>query len=167
MNICASGLPRAREKNMHEIWKMTAFIGVQYILGKRGSYPYGLMVGFGLYKITLLVIVSDIMQTLLLLNFFDYFSRKIAWLKKKKEGCETRKKEGVRKKLWKTLKQWGAPGIMVVAALPYGGGALTGSILAMSVRMEKKKAFYFIVSGCIIGAILFYLGFTGIKAALD
>lgn len=142
---------------MHEIWKIAAFIGIQYVLGKRGSFPYGLMAGFGLYKITLLVIVSDIMQTLLLLNFFDYFSRKISWLKK----------EGTRGKFWKKLKQWGAPGIIVVAALPYGGGALTGSILAMSVRMEKKRAFCLIVSGCIIGAILFYFGFTGIKAALD
>lgn len=152
---------------MHEIWKIAAFIGVQYLLGKRGSYPYGLMVGFGLYKITLLVIFSDIMQTLLLLNFFDYFSRKIAWLKKKWKGREFKKKEGTRGNFREKLKQWGAPGILVMSALPYGGGALTGSILAMSVNMEKRRAFFFIVSGCIIGAILFYFGFTGIKAALD
>lgn len=152
---------------MHEIWKIAAFIGVQWLLGKRGSYPYGLMVGFGLSKIMVLVIVNDIIQTFLLLNFFDYFSRKIAWLRRKREKSKTPKREGVCKKLLKTLKQWGALGIMVVAALPYGGGALTGSMLAMSVRMEKGRAFCFIVAGCILGAVLFYFGFTGITSALS
>ena len=152
---------------MQEIWKIAAFIGVQYLLGKRGSYPYGLMVGFSLYQITLLVILSDIIQTFLLLNFFHYFSPKISWLKRKRGKTKTVKREGVCKKLFKKLKQWGAPGIMVVAALPYGGGALTGSMLAMSVSMEKRRAFCFIVAGCIIGAVLFYFGFTGITSALD
>ncbi|MCP5107988.1 MAG: small multi-drug export protein [bacterium] len=141
---------------MDKLWKIASFIGVQYVLGKRGSFPYGLAVGFSLFKITLLVVVNDIVQTFLLLNCFEYLSRKCSRLKRKKHERKWRLK------LREKLEKWGAPGLIAVAALPYGGGALTGSLLAMSIKMDKKKAFCAVAAGCIIGSVIFYLGFTGI-----
>lgn len=137
---------------------IAAFLGVQFLLGKRGSFPYGLLVGFSLVKITLLVIVSDIIQAFLLLNFFDFFARKVPWLKKKVGSCDTPRPAAAGKGVWNRVKRWGAPGLVAVAALPYGGGALTGSILALSMDVEKKKAFYFLITGCIIGSVIFYFG---------
>jgi hypothetical protein len=55
---------------LDELWKIVLFIGVQYTLGRRGSYPYGLLVNFDLVKITLIVILSDMIQTAVLLNLF-------------------------------------------------------------------------------------------------
>lgn len=152
---------------MAKVWKIVVFIGIQCLLGKRGSYPYGLMVGFGLYQITLLVIANDIIQTLLLLNSFEYLSGRIAWMNKRRYTCEPEKQEASGKKWRKKLEKWGAPGLIAVAALPYGGGALTGSILAISMRLEKRRAFWFIIAGCIIGSLIFYFGFIGIQSVLE
>jgi uncharacterized membrane protein len=62
----------------------------------------------------------------------------------------------------KWIEKYGSTGLIFIAALPYGGGALTGSIVAVSIKMDKKKAFVLITIGCIIGSMLYYLGFAGI-----
>jgi hypothetical protein len=58
--------------NLDGLWKMVVFIGIQYALGRRGSYPYGLLVHFSLVKITIIVVISDVIQTIALLNLFEY-----------------------------------------------------------------------------------------------
>lgn len=149
---------------MADIWKIAVFLGVQFIMGKRGSFPYGLLVEFSLVKITLLVIISDIIQTLVLLNFFGFFSGKIPWLRKKTQKSESGKQERSGRGWLNKIKKWGNAGLVAVAALPYGGGALTGSLVAVSAKMDKKKAFLLIIAGCIIGSVLFYLGFAGLTS---
>lgn len=145
--------------NLENLWQILSFLGIQYSLGRRGSYPYGLLLEFSLLKITVLVIVSDMVQTVLLLNLLVYIRKKCKWLKSKKQE-ERREKKKRRFKEW--LKTHGSAGLIVIAALPYGGGALTGSIVAVSIKMRKYKAFVLITIGCIIGSFIYYLGFAGI-----
>ena len=149
---------------LEQLWKIVVFIGIQYALGRRGSYPYGLLVKFSLVKISLIVIISDIIQTLILLHVFELSFEKIGWLNRWKSRLDRGKNKETKRSLWIKIKKYGAPGLILVAALPYGGGALTGSILAFSLKIEKKRAFLFIIIGCIIGTILFHLGFLGLVA---
>ncbi len=157
---------------LNELWKMVVFIGIQYTLGRRGSYPYGLLVHFSLVKITIIVVISDVIQTIALLYLFEYSFDKIPILKKLKH-CLTKKKKKKypngksKKSFWEKITKWREVGVVIIAALPYGGGALSGSILAYSMKMKKKKAFFFIILGCIIGSTLYYLGFYGIIEIID
>lgn len=149
-----------------EVGKILSFIGVQYTLGRRGSYPYGLLIHFSLIKITAIVVVSDMIQTVFLLHSLDAVIR---WLKKIRARLRRRPEETIpqEKPRWERLRRHGSLGVFLVAALPYAGGALSGSILATSLRMRRRKAFLVITAGCILGSILFHLGFTGILALVD
>jgi uncharacterized membrane protein len=149
-----------------QLWKIVVFIGIQYALGRRGSYPYGLLIKFSLVKISLIVIISDIFLTLLLLNLLDLAVEKIGWLRRWKIRLDSKKNKGRKGSLWGKIKRYGTPGLVLAAALPYGGGALTGSIMAFSMKLDKRRAFIFIMAGCIIGTILFHLGFLGILALI-
>lgn len=151
---------------IREIGKILSFIGVQYTLGRRGSYPYGLLIHFSLIKITTIVVVSDMIQTVFLLHSLDAV---IGWLKRIRARLRRRPVESIprEKPRWERLRRHGALGVFLVAALPYAGGALSGSILATSLKMGRRKAFLVIVAGCILGSILFHLGFTGILALVD
>jgi len=154
------------------LWKMIVFIGIQYTLGRRGSYPYGLLVNFSLIKITILVVISDAIQTIALLNIFEYSFEKSPILNKLKNHLtKKRKKKNLngksKKSFWAKTTKWKEVSVVIIAALPYGGGALSGSIMAYSMKMKKKKAFLLIFLGCIIGSILFYLGFYGIIELVD
>jgi uncharacterized membrane protein len=151
-------------KLLDETWKIIVFIVIQYSLGRRGSYPYGLLVKFSLLKITIIVVISDMIQTVILLNLLDFFSRKISWFKKWRERATEKEKTRPPNSFRAKLKKYGPLGLVIVAALPYGGGALTGSIVAFSMKLDKKRSFLFITLGCIIGSILFYLGFAGVLA---
>lgn len=155
---------------LNELWKMVVFIGIQYTLGRRGSFPYGLLVHFSLVKITIIVVISDVIQTIALLNLLEYSFDKIPILKKLKYRLTQKKKypNGKSKtSFWEKITKWREVGVVIIAALPYGGGALSGSILAYSMKMKKKRAFFFIILGCIIGSTLYYLGFYGIIELVD
>lgn len=146
------------------LWKMVVFFGIQYALGRRGSFPYGILVRFSLLKISLLVIISDVLQTIFLLNFFDYVVNHWTWLKKVRHTFSTKKKgtPDKQKDRWQKFKKYGHWGLFFISALPYAGGALTGSIVATSLKMDKKKAFVLIILGTIVSTALYYLGFAGI-----
>ena len=141
--------------------KLIIFFCIQYALGRRGSFPYGLLVNFSLLKISLLVIVSDIIQTIILLNFFDYFSKNFIFLKRFKQKLSKKYPPKIQNSK-KKFQKIGNTGVLLISALPYAGGALSGSIFAISLKIEKRKAFFIIISGCVIGTYLYYLGFTGI-----
>lgn len=146
-----------------EIGKILSFIGVQYTLGRRGSYPYGLLIHFTLIKITLIVVISDMIQTVFLLNFLDRvlgFLKRLRSRLRRNPDAASRPESRTRER----FKRYGPIGVFLVATLPYAGGALSGSILACSLKMDKRRAFLLITAGCIIGSIIFHLGFTGILA---
>ncbi len=151
---------------LDETLKILSFMGVQYALGKRVSFPYGLLLHFSLLKIAFLVVLCDFIQALLLLNFLETGFEKIKWLKKLKVRMETRKQNRKKESLFTKLSRRGHWGLLLAASLPYGGGALTGSLLAFSMQMDKRKAFIYIMLGCIFGTLLFYHGFRGLHALL-
>jgi len=144
---------------IREIGRILSFLAVQYTLGRRGSFPYGLLMKFSLEKLSLLVVFSDLLQTLTLLHFFDACVGKWRWLRNLRRKLTHSEEE---RSLRNRLKRAGNWGLVVVSALPYGGGALTGSILAVSLHIDKRKAFAAIMSGCVIGTLLWYLVFAGI-----
>lgn len=151
---------------IQEIGKILSFIGVQYTLGRRGSYPYGLLIHFSLFKITAIVVLSDMIQTVFLLRSLDAV---LGWLKRfrarlRKSPANPVKSE---KRFWERFRRYGALGIFLVAALPYAGGALSGSILAVSLKTDRRRAFFIITAGCILGSVIFHLGFTGILALVN
>ncbi len=117
-------------------------------------------------KISILVIISDIFQTIILLNFFvlmkDLFRKLMVHFKGKKTEKKKTEGEKPRNKLKAFMKKHGTIGLITISALPYGGGALTGSLIAVSLKIPKFKAFIYIIIGCIIGTSLYYLIFSGV-----
>jgi uncharacterized membrane protein len=145
-----------------ESLKIISFMGVQYAFGKKGSYPYGILLKFSLLKISIIVVICDMLQTLFLLHLIEVSFDKIKFLKKMVNKIKHSEESEDRSKFRDKFKKWGAWGLFFVAALPYAGGAISGSILAFSMGMGKKKAFIIITLGCILGALIFYLSFAGI-----
>lgn len=143
-----------------QLYRILGFLGVQYLLGRRGSFPYGILMKFSLLEIALLVVLTDVIQILVLINLFDVLSNKIPWLSRRRDGKRKRSKQ-TKPSLWEKLKRHGDWGLLAIAALPYGGGALTGSIVATSMGMDKKKAFCIIITGCVLGTAIFYAFFAG------
>ena len=151
----------AFEVVIQEIAKISSLIGVQYFLGRRGSYPFGLLLHYDLLQISAIVVISDVFQTIFLLYFFEYFRRLLGrspWLKKTWD----RKKEKNDRFLGRFLREYGTWGLFIISAFPYAGGALSGSLLAVSLNIERRLAFGIIMLGCVCSTTLYYFLFAGI-----
>ena len=142
-----------------------SFLLVQYTLGRRGSYPYGLWMGYSLTVVSLLVFCSDLIQIMVLLRGLDSLR---PWWGRMRQHLPVRRwrrpAEGrMPSRRW---AQWGAWGVFLVSALPYAGGALSGSLVAVSIRLKQSRAFWVISAGCLMGTLLFHLGFSGVIRAV-
>ncbi len=146
--------------------KIGSFVSVQYLFGKKASYPYGLILGFNLFEITLLVIACDIVETAFLLQIFHFSGKKVKWLNKVHSLLIKKETEPSRSKIREKLMRYRKFGVFFVSLLPYAGGAISGSILSYSLGLKKKESFFIIVFGCIVGAGIFYLGFSGFFAII-
>lgn len=146
------------------VGRAVSFLVVQYTLGRRGSYPYGLWMGYPLTAVSILVFVSDLLQTVVLLKGLNTIR---PWLRRVRQlfpwavWARKRQERGLSGR-W---ARWGIWGVLLVSALPYAGGALTGSILAVSLEQKPVRAFGAIALGCLLGTLLFHLGFSGIQLA--
>lgn len=139
-----------------QTWKLLSFMGVQYILGRRGAYPYGLLIKLSLIEITFLVILCDALQSVALLTLLE----RIPWLSRLLEKARTRRRE---KKRWAWLQRLDSHRFMamlIIAAIPYGGGALSGSLFALSTSSPRFKSFLFILTGCFLGTMLYHALFS-------
>lgn len=141
--------------------KVLAFVGIQYALGKKASFPFGLLMGFDLITISIMVLISDLIQTAMLLKFFDFF---IKHLKNLKKWCAKffKSKRPPKRRFWEKFRRIGSLGVFLIASLPWAGGALSGSILAVSLKVPKKRAFGAIMAGCVMGTAIFLVSFAGI-----
>ncbi len=143
-------------------WRLLSFMGIQYTLGRRGSYPYGLLIHYSLAEITVLVLISDVIQTFVLLTLFGRLSRRLAWLRKHLERSR-QKRAALPERSWRSrLYRHRFTALLLISALPYGGGSLSGSFFALSSDSPKLKAFIIILSGCFLCSLLYYFSFAAL-----
>ena len=147
---------------LDESWKLISFFLIQYALGKRGSFPYGLLIGFSLVKVAILVALADILQTIILLNLMEYSLNRVSLFRGLKNFLEKRQEKRRQRQWLMKLSNLGNLGLLMISSLPQGGGALTGSLVAISLRARKLPAILSISFGCIISSFIFYEIFTGI-----
>jgi uncharacterized membrane protein len=145
-----------------EGWKVLSLFLLHYVLGKRGSFPYGLLVHFSLLKTAILVIVADIIQTIILLYLFDLLTDKFRWIQALKARLDRHREKREGKNWYRRIGGWGTLGLFLLSSLPQGGGALSGCLLAFGLQSRKLPAIIAISLGCIVSAGLFYLVCAGL-----
>lgn len=137
-------------------WRFISFMGIQYALGRRGSYPYGLLVNLSLFQIFLLVILCDALQTITLLLFFD----RLPGIRQLLEKKQNRLKEKNSRRWPQYISKYRYSAMVFISAIPYGGGSLSGSFLALSTGSPKFKSFLLILSGCVLGTLVYHAVFS-------
>jgi uncharacterized membrane protein len=144
-----------------DIWQILGFIAVQVTLGRRGSYPYGLLLRYSLTQISLLIILCDAVQILILLTSVDSLIRRLPWLARHFERRREKRISRPPTHWLNRITKHRFPALVFISALPYGGGALSGSLFALSCQCDKPKAFVFIIIGCILGTLIYHLTLSG------
>lgn len=146
--------------------KILGFMVIQYTLGRRGSFPYGLLVKFNLLQIGVMVLLCDLLQTVFLLKLFGELWKHSTFLRRLRVCFMKAGRKEKRRRLPAVIQSNPGLILVLVSALPFGGGALTGSLLATSFLRQGTTAVVPIMTGCAVGTGLYLLGFCGILKIL-
>jgi uncharacterized membrane protein len=136
------------------------FIISQLLLGRKVSIPYGIAVGLNAYLVLGLAITIDISLIPFVFWVYKGTTRKLSLLIKKRLSSKEEKINESR--MMRFIKPLGRMGVLVVTAIPFSGGVLTGIALCRLLKLRYKESFVLLSIGSFLGCLLFVLGVEGI-----
>lgn len=136
------------------------FIISQLLLGRKVSIPYGIAVGLNVYLVLGLAITIDICLIPFVFWVYKGTTRKISLVIKKRLSSKEEKINESR--MMRFIKPLGGMGVLVVTAIPFSGGVLTGIALCRLLKLRYKESFVLLSIGSFLGCLLFVLGVEGI-----
>lgn len=136
------------------------FIISQLLLGRKVSIPYGIAVGLNAYLVLGLAVTIDICLIPFVFWVYKGTTRKISLVIKKRLSSKEEKINESR--MMRFIKPLGRMGVLVVTAIPFSGGVLTGIALCRLLKLRYKESFVLLSIGSFLGCLLFVLGVEGI-----
>jgi len=130
----------------------------------RGGIPYAFSQGMNIFIAFILCVLSNILVIPLLYLFLETLHKplcRIGLYKKLFDFWVIRTQEKAEKKIGK----YGYWGVMLFVAIPLPiTGAYTGTLAAWLLKLDKKKAFWYLVLGVVIaGIIVSVVTVTGVE----
>ncbi|MCS7134244.1 MAG: small multi-drug export protein [Candidatus Pacearchaeota archaeon] len=143
---------------------LSAFLSFLPISELRGGIPFALASGMH----PLLAFFVCTLVNLLVAPFVFFFLDKTYYFFFRKSIEENKIIKKIKKKsIEEKIKKYGPIALTFFVAIPFPfTGAWTGSVIAWLLRIEKKKALFFISLGVIIAGILVTLASLGILQIL-
>jgi len=136
------------------------FIISQLLLGRKVSIPYGIVVGLNVYLVLGLAITIDISLIPFVFWVYKGTTRKISLVIKKR--LSSKEEKITESRMMRFIKPLGRMGVLVVTAIPFSGGVLTGIALCRLLKLRYKESFVLLSIGTFLGCLLFVLGVEGI-----
>jgi len=136
------------------------FIISQLLLGRKISIPYGIAVGLNVYLVLGLATTIDISLIPFVFWVYKGTTRKISLVIKKRLSSKEEKK--LKSRMMRFIKPLGRTGVLVVTAIPFSGGVLTGIALCRLLKLRYKESFVLLSIGSFLGCLLFVLGVESI-----
>ena len=136
------------------------FIISQLLLGRKVSIPYGIVVGLNAYLVLGLATTIDISLIPFIFWVYKGTTRKISLVIKKR--LSSKEEKITESRMMRFIKPLGRMGVIVVTAIPFSGGVLTGIALCRLLKLRYKESFVLLSIGSFLGCLLFVLGVEGI-----
>ncbi len=136
------------------------FIISQLLLGRKVSIPYGIVVGLNVYLVLGLAITIDISLIPFVFWVYKGTTRKISLVIKKR--LSSKEEKITESRMMRFIKPLGRMGVLVVTAIPFSGGVLTGIALCRLLKLRYKESFVLLSIGTFLGCLLFVLGVESI-----
>ena len=140
---------------------------VQYTLGKKAAFPFGLILGLNAWEIGIIVILSDFVLMAALNHMFDLSFNKFKWAMYLQERSR-RIQDRLSKREWTArLMKIGWLGPLAITTIPFGGGVWTGLSLARVMNLSSKQTRLAVGLGVILGCLIFVLAALGILSIVE
>jgi len=138
-----------------------SLLGIQYVLGKKCSFPYGILMGLSPVFIGVLVLFSDFTLIPFALFMLEG-SQKIPWLDRWRRRLLLNEERVRQSRRLRYAQRLGKLGIVAIVSIPLSGGVWTGVILSHLMGLKRFEEYVLIGLGSVIGCAIFVLSFIGI-----
>ncbi|RJP80717.1 MAG: hypothetical protein C4524_03070 [Candidatus Zixiibacteriota bacterium] len=152
---------RNLEITSHLLLILLTLFGVQLLLGKKASFPYGVIMGLSPVAIGVVVLFSEVVQGAVLMALLSTAHR-IRWLSRLRQRLIVDEERLKQSRWWRRFHNMKRLSIVVVVSTPLAGGIWTGTILWHLFGLKKLDAVVLLGIGSVIGCAIFVLSFIGI-----
>lgn len=123
--------------------------------------------GFNVWEIGLIVILSDFILMAFINHIFDLSFEKFKWANYLRERSERIQIRMGQRKWTAALMSIGWLGPFIITSVPFAGGVWTGISLARVMNLSKRQTQLAVGFGVIIGCLVFVLAALGILSLVD
>jgi len=145
----------------HPAITFLALVVIQLILGKKVSFPYGIVFGYDPVNLGIIITICDIFFIIFLLFVFES-SSKIKFISRFREKYIAKSEKWKEKRSFRYFNKLGKIGVVTVNIIPFTGGLWMAYILANLLFLKKTETFSLTILGAILGNLLFVLSSLGI-----
>ena len=139
----------------------------QYTLGKKVSFPLGLVLGVEAYEIGIIVVLSEFVLMAIINHIFNLSFENFKWALYLRERSE-RIQAHLKQRTWTArLIQIGWLGPLIITAVPFAGGVWTGISLSQVMNLSNRQTLLSVGVGAILGSLIFVLASLGILSIVD
>lgn len=143
---------------VHLLLVILTFLVLQFLFGKKASFPYGILVGIPLLDIGILVILSDF-SLIFPARLIVSHSLHIKWLTLLQKKLFINEDKLERSWWLKFFQNFGRLGVVVAVSTPFAGGVWTGAVLGYALGLKDVESIILIALGAVIGCAVFVLAF--------
>jgi uncharacterized membrane protein len=149
----------------HQILKLAfvllTLIGIQFVFGKKASFPYGILMGLKPVPIGAVVLACDLALIPLALAALQG-ALKIRWLPWWNRQLGLSEARLNRSHFSRYLQSLGKLGLVLVVSIPLSGGVWTGTVISRLLGLKRSENYLYIGLGSLIGCAIFVLSFIGV-----
>jgi len=147
------------------IKRLLALLGLiitQFLIGKKGAFPYGVLVGFSPYSIAAIVVGTDLLLMFLVDHFLHLAGNHVFPFTYIHQRTERLQQKLRRLRVSNKMARLGSLSVMIITATPFAGGVWTGMSLARVLGLARRSTFLLVGVGSIIGAGIFLAATLGV-----
>ncbi len=148
------------ESLLREAAILITLVCIQFTLGKKCSFPYGVIMGTSPITVGFVALGCDILLAIMVRTLIENSSR-LKILKKYRDRLTAHELKVKRSKL-ASFQNLGKIGVVLVVSIPCAGGVWSGAILSQILALKRTDFYWTIILGSAIAAAIFVLSFEGI-----
>ena len=145
----------------HPVITLLVLVTLQLVIGKKASFPYGIVFGYDPINIGIIITVCDVFIIFFVMFVFEG-SSKIRYIRRLREKYTAKSDNWKEKRFFRYFNKLGRIGIVMVVIFPFTGGVWTAYLLANLLCLQKTETFSLSLLGAILGNFLFVLSSLGI-----
>jgi uncharacterized membrane protein len=134
----------------------------QLIFGKKGAFPYGIVLGLDLYLISGVVIATDLILMILLDGMLHLSRQRFQILHLIHLKLQKWQNNLENSALGKRILPIGKVGTLILTATPFSGGVWTGMAVSRILTLQHHETFWLVGIGSVVGCGIFLLAALGL-----